>query len=88
MARICRSIMVGPCYVHLVEYVPDSVIGPGNCAGRSLALHEMRTVLSTFVRRFDMRFAPGFEAADWAAQLRDVSNLARGRLPVVLSKRK
>jgi cytochrome P450 len=74
--------------VHLSERVQLFAAGPGICVGRSLALNEMRMVLSTFVRRFDVRFAPGFTAADWTSQLRDVGNLARGKLPVILSKRK
>jgi hypothetical protein len=61
--------------------------GPTNCVGRALALHEMRTVLAVFVRRFDVRFEPGFQAQDWLDQLHDKGILARGRLDVVLSSR-
>jgi cytochrome P450 len=60
--------------------------GPGNCVGRSLALHEMRTVLAALVRRFDFQFAPGFQPEAWTAQLKDFYILTRGHLPVVLSK--
>jgi cytochrome P450 len=62
-------------------------LGPGNCVGRSLALHELRTVLAAVVRRFDARFAPGFKAQDWIDQLSDHYILVRGKLDVVLSKR-
>jgi cytochrome P450 len=63
------------------------IVGPTNCAGRALALHEMRTVLVTLVRRFDFAFAPGFEAQDWINQLRDRFLLIRGQLKVLVSFR-
>jgi cytochrome P450 len=62
--------------------------GPANCVGRSLALHELRTVLSALVRRFDFSFAPGFEGSDWISQLKDQFILLRGELKVVMTERK
>jgi hypothetical protein len=47
----------------------------------------MRTILAALVRRFDVRFAPGFEPADWERQLKDAYILVRGELKVVLTKR-
>jgi cytochrome P450 len=63
------------------------LIGPANCAGRALALHEMRTVLAALVRRFDVVFAPGFEAKDWINQLKDHFLMIRGQLPVLVRDR-
>jgi cytochrome P450 len=62
-------------------------VGPGNCIGRPLALHEMRAVLAAVLHRFDLRFAPGFRPEDWLDKLRDNYILVRSRLEVVLSKR-
>jgi cytochrome P450 len=61
--------------------------GPANCAGRSLALHEMRTVLATIIRRFDIEYAPSFTARDWEDQLTDRFVFMRGPLLVILRQR-
>jgi hypothetical protein len=63
-------------------------LGPGNCAGRSLALHETRAVLVPLVRRFDFKFAEGFETAEWERNLKDAYALMRGSMPLVISARK
>lgn len=62
-------------------------LGPANCVGRALALHELRTVLAALVRRFDLAFAPGYEEHDWIDQLKDQFILVRGRLSVVMTER-
>lgn len=62
--------------------------GPGNCVGRSLALSEMRTVLSSLIRRFDIHFAPGYAPEDWERTLRDQYILMRGKLLAVVTERK
>jgi cytochrome P450 len=62
-------------------------LGPTNCVGRALALHEMRATLSMFVRRFDFQFAPGFRAEDWTEHLTDKFVLHFGKLQVVLQAR-
>jgi cytochrome P450 len=67
-------------------YMPFNY-GPGNCVGRSLALHEIRTALASLVRHFDARFAPGFQPEEWLRQLKDYSGLIKGKLEVVLSTR-
>jgi hypothetical protein len=86
--RTCPSTSVRAltCFRPLL-YAYKRSAGPGNCIGRSLALHELRTILSAVVRRFDARFAPGFTAADWTRQLKDSFILERGTLSVVLTKR-
>jgi cytochrome P450 len=61
--------------------------GPGNCVGRTLAKTEMRAVLAALVRRFDVRFADGFQPASWEEALEDQYILTCGTLPVVMTKR-
>lgn len=78
----CRQSLL---WVGVVYLTAD--LGPGNCVGRSLALHEMRAVIAAVLRRFDLRFAPGFQPDDWLNQLTDHYVLVRGKLEVVLSKR-
>jgi cytochrome P450 len=80
----------------MVRYIPFRTIhwltvtlstGPGNCVGKNLALTEMRSVLSSLVRRFNINFAPGYEPKDWEKTLRDQYILMRGKLPVVITER-
>jgi cytochrome P450 len=63
------------------------VLGPGNCVGRALALHEMRAALAMLIRGFDIRLAPGVTPDQWTSGLRDSFILVRGRLEVVLTER-
>jgi cytochrome P450 len=63
-------------------------IGPEMCVGRQLALHELRVLLSTIVRRFDISFAPGFASEDWTRSLYDHYILFGGSLWLVLQMRK
>jgi hypothetical protein len=48
---------------------------------------EMRAVLAALVRRFDIRLAPAFDRGAWERELEDHFVLARGALPVIMSKR-
>jgi cytochrome P450 len=63
------------------------ILGPANCVGRALALHEMRVVLATLVRQFEMEFAPGFKEDDWTNHLLDKFVLLYGSLPLVMHSR-
>ena len=64
--------------------VPDWAIPPQ----REPRLSEMLMVASTLVKKFDMRFADGFQSDKWLDNLQDVfiTNIA-GPLLVVLSRR-
>jgi cytochrome P450 len=55
--------------------------------GRALARLELRTVLAAFVRRYELRFAPGYAAEDWFDNLGDGFTMIRPPLRVVLSRR-
>jgi cytochrome P450 len=58
--------------------------GWGACIGRVAALRAMRAVLAALVRRFDMRFAPGFDVDEWE---RESSVLVARELWVILDQR-
>jgi cytochrome P450 len=58
------------------------------CIGRQLALHELRVLVSTIVRRFDISFAPDFAPEDWTRSLYDHFVLLGGNLWVVFQIRK
>ena len=62
--------------------------GPTGCVGKALAWLEMRLMLATVVRRFDLAFAPGFDAKTYPDCIKDAFTMARSRpLPMVIKKR-
>ena len=67
-------------------FVPFSS-GPANCAGKRLAILELRFLLASLVSRFDMRFAPGWDVGKWEECLLDRFMLAKGELMAELSPR-
>jgi cytochrome P450 len=52
-------------------FVPFSH-GPANCAGKNLALMEMRMVLCWVLRRFRFSRAPGFSYKTWEGEIQDL----------------
>jgi len=69
-----------------LAFLPFS-LGPMNCVGKGLALMEMRAVMATLVRRFEMRFAEEYDPRMWEEELKDYLVLEKGKLPVVLTRR-
>ena len=67
-------------------FIPFSY-GPANCAGRNLALVEMRMVVALLMQRFEMRFAPGYDPKRWEEEIEDFFVVKNGKLPVVLTPR-
>jgi cytochrome P450 len=45
--------------------------GPANCAGKNLALLEMRILLCWVIRRFRFSKAPGVSYEDWEGRIQD-----------------
>lgn len=76
-----------PFLTSLSIYAHTFRAGPGVCAGRPLAQLEMRLLVAEFVRRFDMRFAPGMTMEKWEAGLVDRVALTRGPLWLELRDR-
>ncbi|KAJ6531615.1 high nitrogen upregulated cytochrome P450 monooxygenase 2 [Mycena vulgaris] len=68
-------------------FIPFSY-GAANCVGKSLAWREMLMVASTLVKKFNLRFADGFQGENWLDNLQDffVTNIG-GPLLVVISRR-
>ncbi|KAI0067774.1 high nitrogen upregulated cytochrome P450 monooxygenase 2 [Artomyces pyxidatus] len=57
--------------------------GPANCAGKNLAVLEMRVVICWLVQRFDMQRADGEKAAlfeEWENSLQDFYVMSKGAL--------
>lgn len=67
-------------------FIPFSS-GPRICAGKSLAMNEMRVIASFIVQRFDIKVAPGYDLNQWEKELEDFFILKKGKLPVLLTKR-
>ncbi|KAF8153962.1 cytochrome P450 [Crassisporium funariophilum] len=67
-------------------FIPFS-LGPQNCAGRAIALTELRYVAATLARNFDMEFDPGYDPKRWDAELEDRFTFAKGELGVRLRLR-
>ena len=67
-------------------FIPFSY-GPENCAGRNLALVEMRMVVALLIQRFEFRFAEGYDPRKWEEEIEDWMVTKLGELPVVLTCR-
>jgi len=77
----------GPNFIlDLAAFIPFS-FGPANCAGKSLAILELRYMTTMLVRQFDLSFADGFRTDLWEQNLLDRFVLTKGPLPVILSIR-
>ncbi|KAH9932046.1 high nitrogen upregulated cytochrome P450 monooxygenase 2 [Epithele typhae] len=61
--------------------------GPANCAGKGLALLEMRMVVCAVVQKLELAFVDGFEPSAYEDALRDYFILTRPPLPVVVRER-
>jgi hypothetical protein len=59
-----------------------------NCAGKNLALQELRMVTCSLLQKFDFEFAPGWDRRQWEKNLADCYILTKGALPVVITVRK
>ncbi|KAH8112949.1 high nitrogen upregulated cytochrome P450 monooxygenase 2 [Phellopilus nigrolimitatus] len=60
-------------------FIPFSY-DPANCAGRSLALTELRMVVALIIQRYEIRFADETKLEDWFT-------MKNGKLPVVLTSK-
>ena len=67
-------------------FIPFSA-GHANCAGKNLALAEMRMVTALLMQRFDIRFAPGYDVSRWEREFVDLFVLKPSELPVVITLR-
>lgn len=73
-------------HTNAAAFIPFSY-GPANCAGRNLALVEMRMVVALLVQRFDMKFVDGYNPGGWEKAIKDWLVVKLGELPVILTPR-
>ncbi|KZT05818.1 cytochrome P450 [Laetiporus sulphureus 93-53] len=67
-------------------YIPFST-GPANCAGRPVALMELRMVLASVLQAFRLEFAKGYDAKRWEEDMQDLFLAQKGALPVMVTVR-
>ena len=65
-------------------FMPFS-LGPFICAGKPLAIIQLRAAMCAMVQQCDVRVADGFELESWDRNLREVFATSRGKLDVVIS---
>lgn len=67
-------------------FIPFSV-GPQNCAGKALALVELRAVTCALVSKFELHKPKDYDLDQWEGDLLDLYISIRGKLPVILQAR-
>lgn len=68
-------------------FIPFSV-GPANCAGKPLAMMEMRILIAEVMRHFEVTFEQGYDPTQWERELLDRFVMVKGQLRVALRLRK
>ena len=71
---------------NLAAFIPFS-FGPENCAGRTLAMAELRVVTALMMHHFNIRFVDGYDPRDWHRDLEDWYVMSVGKVPVRLTLR-
>lgn len=71
---------------NLAAFIPFS-FGPANCAGRALALAELRVVTALMIHHFELRIEDDYNCDEWERDMEDWYVMTVGRLPVKLSLR-
>ncbi|KAJ7653210.1 cytochrome P450 [Mycena polygramma] len=72
--------------INEAAFIPFST-GPANCAGKNLAMLEIRLVLACGMQAVEIRLAEGYDTARWEADFKDYFVFVKGSLPVVVTKR-
>lgn len=62
-------------------------MGHAICAGKNLALAEMRLVIALLMQKFDLNFAKGYDPRRWEAEMVDLFVMKPSELPVALKLR-
>ena len=86
-AAMGEKSMAGNKLVHnSAAFFPFS-FGPANCAGKGLALLEMRMVVCAIMQRLDLSLEDGFDPVAYEAGMLDYFILTRPPLPMVVRQR-
>ncbi len=77
---------VNKWHTNTTGFMPFS-IGPANCAGKNLAMGEMRAVVALLLQRFDITFAEGYDVSSYMEEMEDRFIMQVGELRVSLKVR-
>ena len=75
-----------PVITNTSAFIPFSM-GHAICAGKNLALAEMRLVIALLMQKFDLNFAKGYDPRRWEAEMVDLFVMKPSELPVALKLR-
>ena len=67
-------------------FIPFST-GSANCAGKPLAMIELRLMTCLIVRTFELSFEDGYDPSRWEEGILDRFLMVKGKLPVKLKTR-
>ena len=67
-------------------FIPFST-GSANCAGKPLAMIELRLMTCLIVRTFELSFEDGYDPSQWEEGILDRFLMVKGKLPVKLKTR-
>ena len=67
-------------------FIPFS-FGPWNCAGKNLAMQEMRLFLCHFMQNLNVRFSEGWNPMEYEDAMEDKLIVKLGKLPVIVERR-
>jgi cytochrome P450 len=62
--------------------------GPANCAGKNLALLELRVITCFIVQKFNLKVKEGFKIETWEEGVDDFFVVKRPPLPVIMETRR
>ncbi|RXW20139.1 hypothetical protein EST38_g5715 [Candolleomyces aberdarensis] len=62
-------------------FIPFSM-GPANCAGKSMALKQLRYIPALLLRNFRFEFPEGYNPDLWEEELQDRFLMSKGKLPL------
>ena len=84
------EIDINDVTTNVSAFIPFS-FGPANCAGKNLAMLEMRCVICALMQKFDMKFGVNGNDRDnsetWDEGLNDYFMFQVGKLMVRLTRR-
>ena len=79
--------VIGMKLVHNASAFFPFSFGPGNCAGKALAMQELRMVVSAMIQRLDLSLDDSFDPVAYENELLDYLILTRPPLPVTVRQR-
>jgi len=88
LRHLFRSQLVSPPHPFpSIRAPPNRIVGPYSCAGKPMALLEMRMILCRIVMNFDMAFADGEDTVNFCNDQKDHFTMQLPPLGLVFTPR-